>query len=454
MKSNLPWGLEHFFDLSHEPGVDPQVARYFRRNFIVNSLDTVWWFFGYSFVSVTTILPVYASTLTDSPLVIGLIPALTDAGWFLPQLFMAPWVERLPRRLRLVGVMGLVERVPTLFLAVAALGLATLPRSLAVTLFLILMIVRALAGGLVALPWQELIASIMPFTRRGRYFGFSHLLGQLVGILSAAISGLILARLAYPQNYALSFFVGFVAFIISWGFLLLTVEPESAHARPPAPPGDRAYLKQWSRILGGNVNFRTYLISRTLSYMGGMAFGFMAVYGIQRFDLPDAQAAAFTAILSASGMVGYGVWGAVGDQMGHKYVLQLAALFWLLALGVALLAPSAIVYYAVFALMGFSSAGGMIGDLNLAMEFGPEHERPTYIGLARTVTGPITLLAPVLGGALAQWASYPLMFGTSLAFAAAGLGMLWLRVVDPRNVPAPVSASEAESAHSQGEKTS
>jgi len=68
------------------------------------------------------------------------------------------------------------------------------------------------------------------------------------------------------------------------------------------------------------------------------------------------------------------------------------------------------------------------------MEFGPEAERPTYIGLARTATGPALLIAPLLGGWIAQTWNYPTLFATSLAFAIGGLVLLAWRVKEPRHM--------------------
>jgi len=93
--------------------------------------------------------------------------------------------------------------------------------------------------------------------------------------------------------------------------------------------------------------------------------------------------------------------------------------------------------------MGFGSAGGVLSDLNIAMEFGPEAERPTYIGLARTVTGPALLIAPLVGGWIAQTWNYPTLFGVSLFLALGGISMLGLRVREPRHLEKVSSLSEA-----------
>lgn len=423
--------LRRFYALPPNATTDPEIARHYPRNFVVNITDMSLWLFGSSFVSLSAILPVFARRLTPSPVVIGLIPALTDAGWFLPQLFLAPYVERLPRKLPTVFVLGLVERLPYFVLPFAALWLPTLSPSLAVAVFIGLMAWKAIGSGVVAVPWQELMAKVIPVSRRGRFFGLGHVFGQLLGVGGSALATILLAQLPYPHNFAWSFGVGTLGIGGSMIFVMLTREPERPPALRPAQT-QQPYLQRLREILSHNANFRAYLASRWLAYFGGMANGFFAVAAVERFGLPDSAAGVYTGILYVAGVLGYAVWGPLGDRWGNKRVMESAALLWLLALGVAIVAPAEWAYYLVFAVSGFANAGGVLSDLNIAMEFGPEAERPTYIGLARTITGPALFIAPLLGGGLAQAWGYPAMFATSLLFALAGLALLRWQVREPR----------------------
>jgi MFS family permease len=420
--------------LTLPPGNDPDIARHFRRNFFANGMDMVTWLLGMSFMSISAIMPVYVRHLTDSPLIFGLIPALTDFGWFAPQLFLAPYVERLPRKYPWVMVLGAIERVPYLVLPVVVIALDGLPSNAAVLIFMILWLWKAFGSGFVATPWQEMLAKVIPVSNRGRFFGFANLSGQLLGVGGSAIAVAILATVAYPYNFALSFAVGALAIWASYGFITLTREP----ARPAATHSqrlNREYGRRLLSILQRDVNFRTYLFSRWLAYFGNMAVGFIAVYAVQQFQLPDSVAAVYTGILYASSVVGYGIGGALGDRLGHRRVMQFAGVMWIAALSTMLLVTitqATWLLYVVFALLGFSNAVGVVSDFNLAMEFGPEAERPTYVGLARTSTGPALLIAPLIGGLIAQSIGYPAMFATSLLFAACGLYLLTRRVKEPR----------------------
>jgi MFS family permease len=410
--------------------MEHEIQRHLRRNFIANMGDGTLWLFGFTFLSSATILPVYFAHLSSSTLLLGLIPALLDLGWFLPQLFIAPRVEKLARKKPWVLVLGIGERLPFLFLAAGALWLAQLPSATAVAFFFVLIAIRALASGLVATPWQEMIAKVIPVQWRGRFFGLSHSVGGGLGLVGSAIATLILARYPYPTNFAICFLVGFVILMVSWTTLLWIREP----AQPPAAPAPTTYRKRLTAILREDHNFRTYLVSRGLGYLGGMSLGFFAVYGVGRFQLGDAQAAVFTAVMSAMGMLSNLIWGPIGDRRGHKLVMEWSTALWAGALILALVAPSGEIYYGVFALIGAANAGFVLSDLSIAMEFGPEAQRPTYIGLSRTLSAPFLFIAPLVGGAVAQFWGYPWLFALALALTLASLVMLRLRVIEPRAV--------------------
>ena len=91
--------------------VDSYVQNNLVRNFTVNVLDGTFFMLGMSFSSVVTVMPLFVSQLSDSPLLISLIPAIQTMGWLLPQLLTAPLVERLPRKKPFVMLMTLNERL-------------------------------------------------------------------------------------------------------------------------------------------------------------------------------------------------------------------------------------------------------------------------------------------------------------------------------------------------------
>lgn len=432
MKTKLQHWLRDFFTLTPEDTPNPKIKKHFRRNFLVNTGDIISWNFGDSFVSADTILPVFVSTLTTSPVLIGMVRALWQAGWYLPQLFLAPLVEKRKRQLPLVLVLALLERLPYLIIGLAVLWFPKLGADTTVIVFMLLYSWKSIASGFTALPWQEMIAKVIPVTRRGRLIGIGYFIGRLVGVFGGVLAGIVLDRIDYPSNYAALFFIAFVFVMASWVFLSRNKEPvtqvQTALQDGRSPPFERMV-----KILREHKNFRNYLISRALAYIGSMAYGFVAVYVIQLYELPDTYAAVFTTVLFASGTIGFIFWGNLGDRIGHKRVIISSTLVWVAGMALLILMPSFTWVYFVFVLMSLSSTGGMVGDFNIAMEFGSEPERPTYIGLSKTLTAPVVLAVPLLAGLIVKVWDYPAMFVVSLVFSVLAVIVLGFTVKDPRH---------------------
>jgi len=421
--------MKNFFSIPNSHLLHPEVVERFKRNFFANLMDAGFWFFGDSFVAAYTIMPVFMSTLTDSPILIGLIPALEGAGWFMPQLFLAKYLEGKSRRLPLVLKLGILDRLPYLLLALGAFFILRANQTVAIVLFLIIYGIKVFSSGVVALPWQELIATVIPVSHRGRYWGYALILGKLMGMVGAFFAGLMLAKIEYPRNYAYMFTVGFVCAAISYIFLSLNIEPEIERQ---APTENLNLWKRIKEILGADKNFATFLINRGFVFLSFMGMGFITVYGIQEFDLPISYSAIFTGVMLISEIMGYGLWGTIGDKDGYKRVIEYSNLFLMLGLFVLLLVDSVLGVLIVFGIISFAHSGEYIADQNIAMEFGSELERPTYIGMSKTLTGPFLLLAPIIGGGLVKLWGYQAMFLTALMISLISFLIIKLFVKEPR----------------------
>jgi MFS family permease len=150
--------------------ISAEIEKNYRWNFTVNLLDGATFWFGISFISSTTIVPLFVSKLTDSPFIIGLVAVIAQGSWFLPQLFTANMVERLARKKPVVVNLGFfTERLP-LWIVVGAAAIAGRSPGFALTLFLISYAWHGLGAGVIAAAWQDLLARIFPVERRGRLF--------------------------------------------------------------------------------------------------------------------------------------------------------------------------------------------------------------------------------------------------------------------------------------------
>jgi Na+/melibiose symporter-like transporter len=258
-------------------------------------------------------------------------------------------------------------------------------------------------------------------------------LGAFLGVIGAGIATLILARWAYPNNFALCFLVATAVFICSYIAFAFNREPDSPIVKHRMALRD--YLRELPAVLHKNHNYRAYLISRSTVIMGGMATGYFLVYGIERLGVPESDAGVFTALLVGSQAVANLFWGPLGDHLGHKRVLVGEAVGTALAALVACLAGSPAWLWVTFGLLGVAIAAGSVSGLNIILEFCAPEDRPTYIGLTNTILAPVATLAPIIGGWLATWAGYRAMFGVAAGLALAGGALMILWVREPRDRP-------------------
>lgn len=410
---------------------DQEVERHYKHNFIVNVLDFSFYSLGLSFASLTTILPLYLSHLTTSTILIGLIPALANTGWTLPQLFTANYVGQLPRKKPFILAVSTNERLPFLILALSILCWPRASAGASLTLFFALVAMYSVSGGLVGTAWQDYIAKLIPLRRRGIFFGVASSLGGILGALGAYASCFILERYAFPTSFAICFLMAFVAMSFSWGFLAQGREPIHRSSKPRIP--DREYWQHLPAVLHQDRNFTLYLLSRAVIILGGMAGGFITVYAVGRFQIPDQTVGWFTAALLVGQAISNPLLGHLGDRRGHKLIIELSTIIWVLAMALTLMADSVAWFYLVFALMGGASSG-WLSSMSITFEFCAPEDRPTYIGLTNTLLWPFVFLAPLLGGWLAGGPGYRELFAAALVVSLAGYALLHWTVREPRQV--------------------
>ncbi|MHB1295413.1 MAG: MFS transporter [Anaerolineae bacterium] len=408
--------------------------RYIRKNetwnLVVNILDTAFYGFASSFIFGSTVLTLYGRHLTDSAMLIGLLPSLQNVGWFLPQLLLANHSQRLPRKKPLVMALSIGERLPFLLIALSILLWPNAPTWFSFTLLATCLALAMFVGGLAAPAWNALMAKVVRPERRGILFGLGQALAGLLGVAGAALSSRIMHVYPYPTSYGICFLLCFIMHVMSWISVSLNREP--AQLPTSEAVSSQSYFRNLPQVLRKNTNFCRYLLGRGLVTLGGMAGSFYILYARELFQVSDSFAGQLTMAALLSQTVGTPVLGWLGDRRGHKLVFELCALSGVAAVGMALLAPAAGWFYAVFVLMNLSVAGIVVSGLSINMEFSSPEEVPTFTALANTMmAGPI-LLAPLLGGWLIDAAGYRVLFYAALAIGLIGWAVMRWNVREPR----------------------
>lgn len=410
---------------------ESEIKKNVPHNFRVGILDGAFFGLGLGFASLVTIVPLFINSLTDAAVLIGLSASIHDAGWVIPQMFTASRVARLKRYFPMVMLMTIHERWPLFGLAIVALLVDSISTPVAVALAFAFLVWQGFGGGFTATAWQSMITKIIPPKRLGTFFGTQAAAFSITIAIGGVISGLLIDNVSYPLNYAAAFFLGGMAMMISMIFLGATREPE--HIVSEEETAVRGLnLPYFAKILKGNHNLQMFMLSRIMARISWMAVAFYTVYGVEKFGMAASTAGLMLVVMTAAMTGANVVLGRLGDTWGHRQAFAVGMIGLSLSAMVAFSATSVTWMYVVFALAGIGHAGNWTLAMTMTLEFGTDENRPYYIGLINTILGPVSLLAPIAGGLLADALGYEWTFAMAAAAGLAAAYLLLFVVRDPR----------------------
>ena len=427
MRLRIPQNDKHENPLADFEG---EVSKNYRWNFTINVINYGLFLASLSFVSITTVLPAFLNHFTASNTIIATIFASRTLGYFLPQILVAHYLERLERKKRLVLAVSTGERIPWLLLIFLTPFMTQFPAGASIAIFILLFSVINFSGGVVLPAWLDMFGKIIPERKRGKFMGMSNFLGGALGIAAAWISIYILRNYPFPNNFSLLFLSCFIVSVFSWIALSLNREPVYPFKKERV--GIKRFFANLPVIIRKDKNFRSYLIASILLSFSNMSGPFFILAAIRRLGATDDQVGGFTLLLVVSQTFTNLLWGYLGDKKGYKLLTALGGLVQVAAALIAVWADSLDLFYIIFALIGAGLSLEMMVALNIVLEFGSLEERPTYIGIANTVRSPFMGLSPILGGVIADRFSLGALFITTAILVS--LGLLWLSflVVEPR----------------------
>ena len=413
--------------------IEQQTRKFLKHNITVNLADGAFFGLGWGFGSFGTIIPLFFAQMTTSAILIGLIPAIHAVGWQIPQLFTAGWVARMRKYKPAVLLMTIHERVPFLGLALAAWMLPVFGVKIVLPFAFFLLIWQGLGAGFTANPWQSMIAKIIPPDSRGTFFGLQAAVANVLISFAAVGAGYLLDILDSPLDFALCFLVTCAAMGFSYFFLSLTREPVDTEKVIPAESAN--FWDGARSILRKDAGFRWFLVFRVLYQFATMGFAFYIVYGLRAFNMDALTAGYLTAALTVSQTVANVGMGWLADRLGHRLMLIAGAVAIALSSFAAWAAPSVNWLYPVFILSGLASVSYWTIGMAMTVQYGTEVERPVYIGLSNTLAAPATIIAPLLGGWIADAAGYQTTFMLSAIGGVLTTLLLIFLVKAPETTP-------------------
>lgn len=398
---------------------------------------------GAAAVDSSTIIAALVHGLTGSAFAVGAASAILRYGWLFPQLFVAYFAQRRARRMPFY-MLGAFGRAICLTVLAGLLVIAAgLPDAVVIIAFFGLWTVYAFVSGIVAVPYNDIVARSIPSARRSRLLAVRFLGGGLLALGVAAVAHQLLGTLPFPSGYATLVLLGAVLLFAS--SVCFVSSGESAAPTPANNPQSFVdFVRQGIDVFRTDHRFRLFVYSQ---WLGGAVMMALPFYVLQAkaLRIASADVAFLLGAQTIGALFSNALWGWWGDRLGKRSLLEgtailrtippILTLAWA-PVAAAGSAPSLAGFAVVFLFLGALGNGITIAMLGYLMEISPDDRRPAYSGYFNALVAPAALL-PLAGAAIIEITSLSGVFVASLGAAVLQyLTVRRLRRLDPRGAVA------------------
>ncbi len=378
---------------------------------------------GAAAVDSGTIIATLVHGLTGSVLAVGAATAILRYGWLFPQIFVGYFAQRRRRRMPFY-VVGAFGRATCLAGIAGLLAIAgAFPDALLIGLFFGLWTAYAFISGIVAVPYNDIVARSVGSPRRSRLLAIRFFGGGLLALGVAAAAHQFLNTLTFPGGYAALVLLGALLLLASSISFVSAGEPIAPQPHPIVG-GFLGFLREGIEVFRSDSRFRIFVYAQWLGGAVTMALPFYIIQVMATHGAGSAVAFLLGA-QTAGALVSNALWGWWGDRHGKRSLLEgvavlraappLLILVWVSTAG-AWAVPTLAGFTVVFLLLGALGNGITIAMLGYLMEISPDDRRPAYSGYFNAIVAPAALL-PLAGAVIVETTSLSWVFMVSLIAA-------------------------------------
>ncbi len=371
---------------------------------------------GSTAVDSATIMSALVYQLTGSSIIVGAVTAILRFGWLFPQLIVGYLAQRSGTSMRYYRL-GAFGRAATMAMLAAVLYFGShWNASVLAIAVMVLWTVYAFISGIVAVPYNDIVARSVQSGLRSRLLAARFFGGGMLALAVIAIADRMVGNLAFPLSYAAIIAMASLLMFLSSFVFSAMGEPEQAE-KPVSKPTFFQYLKEGMRVFRIDHRFRMFVYAQ---WCGGAVMMAMPFYVVQAnqsgFDLE--RIALLLGAQTIGALISNLLWGWWGDNFGKISLLKAIALgrifppLAVIVLGLTDIVAAdqmLIVFIAIFFVLGALANGLTIAVIGFLMEISPDTQRPAYSGYFNAITAPAYLL-PLLAGIIAA------IYGLSTVF--------------------------------------
>ena len=378
-----------------------------RRNMRDGIVHGAFFHMATAFADPFAIIPLFLAGFTDSRILIGFIVSLVSAATVLPQIAVAGHLRRHPGSAKRLMLGGIWTRCAVWGLIAAVILSVPEPGVMVLVAFMIGVSIYSLAGGVVVLPFKQVISGTIAPEHRSSFFGWRLVFGGIMSIMAGLLVQQVLGMqsMSWPRNYGLLFLMSFASLVIAYTAMSrFRFPPLPDDAKTPQKSHKHALKRAWQDY----PVLKRLILIRLLSGGLPMALPFFALFATQEVGLSLASVGLFVAAQRGGGIVSNLIWMPLGNRTGTKPVIFFGLLLAILSVAAMLFSESMLAITIAFALSGGAMSAMIVGFSGYILELGSPEIRPLLFALEGTLLLPLYFM-PLLGGWVADTFSFDIL---------------------------------------------
>lgn len=333
---------------------------------------------------------------------IGVLTAMPFVANFF-QIFAAPFIARW-RPPKTVTVVAASIHLALWVVLGALLPLIPRENPVAAAYWLILwFFVSSCFAAIAGVSWNSWIQEWVPARLRGKYFARRNAYLQFSTLTFLFAAGWALAH----WNYAIPAFqavIGVACLIRIYSLYWQWISPTQ-----PLPQAQAPTISFGAQVdvLSRSRSFLLFVLFGSVWSFAANCFGpFYHVFMFEQLNFSAFDVGILSTLTALGGALALPAWGRLLDRFGNKPVMTFALIVWQLQnfLWCFITPDNRSLLYGMWVFGGLTSACFILGQFTLLLRLLPVEAKNLAIGFNLAVTSLVAAIAPIVGGAVLQWA--------------------------------------------------
>jgi MFS family permease len=372
---------------------------------------------------------------------IGLLSAMPFLGNFI-QIFIAPFLGRWYAAKTITVVAATIHMLLWLVLGVMLPLIPQDKPEVAARWLIIWFLASSCVAAVAGVAWSSWIQEWVPPRLRGKFFSRRNRLLQFSTLSFLFGAGWALAH----WDYAIPSFQLVIVLSVVMRVFSIRWQWQSPTRILPHATGPVLSLRNQVGVLRGSSSFLTFIAFGSVWSFAANCFGpFYHVFMFDQLGFSAFDVGILSVLAAFGGALSLPAWGLLLDRFGNKSVMTISLILWQVQSFLwCFLEPGNRGFsYGMWVWAGMTSAGFVLGQFTILLRLIPAEAKSLAIGLNLAITSLVAAFAPVVGGAVLEWALarwpdalavYHVCFIFQPVAAIAGCVLL-LRVAEPQASP-------------------